>query len=265
MGPPAASELAASVAHVGSSELERSSAPPCAPSRAAHAGRAPSACHPERSTPLACEVEGSRERSQLDALAQPPPPFMNIAAAADLDAAFCSSASSGRPPGQSLLASVAHRDSRPTGAAIAEPPLRSGSAGVMLSNPARGRRCSGLRPSALRTRAFVGPSTVARAVLAPGFCCGPRSGAIWRPRAAAISRRLTALATKPSARPARRPLLSLGDTLFWVVGRKPSNVLTFQRSNVLTSTSPPPLGPSAGWKAGWAWRRCVIGCVGGNS
>ena len=39
-----------------------------------------------------------------------------------------------------LLGSVAHREPRPNGAAIAPPSLRSGSAGVMLSNQARGRR-----------------------------------------------------------------------------------------------------------------------------
>jgi hypothetical protein len=65
---------------------------------------------------------------------------MSIAAAADLDAALYLLPSSGRPRGQSLLGSGAHRDSRPTGAAIAAPSLRSGSAGVVLFNPARGRR-----------------------------------------------------------------------------------------------------------------------------
>jgi hypothetical protein len=43
----------------------------------------------------------------------------------------------------------------------------------------------------------VAPADFARPLSLSGFCCGPRSAAIWRPQADAISRRLAALATKP--------------------------------------------------------------------
>ena len=44
----------------------------------------------------------------------------------------------------------------------------------------------------------------APAAAAPGLCCGPRYDAIWRSQATAISRRLAALATRPSATAPRR-------------------------------------------------------------
>jgi len=54
----------------------------------------------------------------------------------------------------------------------------------------------------------------APASVSPGLCCGPRYAAIWRAQARTSSRRLAALATRPSATAARR---------LWVPGggRKP--------------------------------------------
>ena len=44
----------------------------------------------------------------------------------------------------------------------------------------------------------------AHAAVAAGLCCGPRYAAIWRPQARTSSRRLAALATRPSATAPRR-------------------------------------------------------------
>ncbi len=62
------------------------------------------------------------------------------------------------------------------------------SRGAVLSCDPRGRRGGFAAPAAAAT----------------GLCCGPRYAAIWRSQATAISRRLAALATRPSAPAARR-------------------------------------------------------------
>ena len=93
------------------------------------------------------------QNSKLKTDNVPPFPVIGIAPAPDLDAALCSSASSGWPPGQSLLASVAHRDPRPTGGAIAESSLHSDSAGRCWTC------CSpkvGVAPAALTARRAFG-------------------------------------------------------------------------------------------------------------
>jgi len=145
--------------------------------------------------PLAVVLHRARRArvTQHSKLAPPPALCIGIAPAPDLDAALHSSASSGWPPGQSLLASVAHRDPRPTSGAIAPPSLRSGAAG---------RCCSCYVPEV-----GAAPAALTAAALS-GFCCAPRCAAIWRPRAGTISRRLAVLATKPCA---RRP----ADLAFW--------------------------------------------------
>jgi len=60
--------------------------------------------------------------------------------------------------------------------------------GVVLSCYPRGRR----------------GGYAAHAAVAADLCCGPRYAAIWRPQARTSSRRLAALATKPSATAPRR-------------------------------------------------------------
>jgi len=62
------------------------------------------------------------------------------------------------------------------------------SRGLVLSFGARGRR----------------GGCAAHGAAAPGLCCGQRYAAIWRSQATAISRRLAALATRPSATAPRR-------------------------------------------------------------
>jgi len=116
-----------------------------------------------------------------------PPPLSGIAPAPDLGAALRSSASSGRPPGLSLLGSHAHRGPRPTDGAMRK--LRFRRRARPMVPPRSAKRCA-LAAVALRASAAAHDA--------------PRPGARKR---ATISRRLAVLATKPSAqRPADQGL-----------------------------------------------------------
>jgi len=88
------------------------------------------------------------------------------------------------------LAAVLRRARRARATAARSLRLRYASAprGLVQSWKARGRRGG-----------FVAPAAVA-----PGLYYGPRYAAIWRSQATASSRRLAALATKPSATAPRR-------------------------------------------------------------
>jgi len=70
----------------------------------------------------------------------------------------------------------------------------------------RNLRCAPIPRGLVRSWSLRGRrgGFAAPAAAATGLCCGPRYAAIWRSQATAISRRLAALATRPSATAPRR-------------------------------------------------------------
>ncbi len=125
-------------------------------------------------------------------------------------AAFSSLHSSGRPDGLSLLAPVGETHPEAQSRRDRETSATLRFRGVSYCPfSARGRR----------------GGFAAHGAVATGLYCGPRYAAIWRSQATAISRRLAALATRPSATAPRRLRLpgggfKLGDVKFEIRNSK---------------------------------------------
>jgi len=122
-----------------------------------------------------------------------PPTFIVIAPIPDLWPRFPPSTRSGWPDGLSLSRSSRRNASRgPNSSRSRNLRFAAIPWGAVLSCCPRGRR----------------GGCAAHGAVATGLCCGPRYAATWRSQATAISRRLAALATRPSATAPRRLWLS---------------------------------------------------------